>query len=213
LLKAAIYDPQFLSSAGIKIVLEHSDEVSKVILLDTNRQLSDQIKQHQPDLLILEYLGDSKGTGSVSAEVVKQVKSTYSKLKVLIISEDDDSLQINQHISSGVNGFLTKNCSVKEIEIALETIRENGKFYCQKVLNILSDPPIIEIGDLSEREMQIIKYVGRGMSSSDIATKLLVSIHTVNSHRKNILKKLGLKSPTELIIYAVEKGWIKPKSK
>lgn len=213
MLKAAIYDPQFLSSAGIKIVLEHSDEVSGVVLLDTNRQLSDQVKQHQPDLLILEYLGDNKGTGSVSAEVVKLVKSTFPQLKVLIISEDDDSLQINKHISSGIHGFLTKNCSVKEIEIALETIRENGKFYCQKVLDILSDPPIIEIGDLSEREMQIIKYVGRGMSSSDIASKLHVSIHTINSHRKNILKKLGLKSPTELIIYAVDKGWIKPRGK
>ena len=62
--------------------------------------------------------------------------------------------------------------------------------------------------ELSDREMQVIRYVGKGLSSEEIASELNVSIHTVNSHRKNVLKKLGLKSPTELIVYALKQGWV-----
>lgn len=205
--KAAIYDPQFLSSAGIRIVLQESDEITEVVQLNTEKSLADQIKRHSPDLLVLEYLGEHP----VSAETVKQLRQTHSQLKILVISEDEDAVEINRQIKSGVHGFLTKNCSVEEIQTALNTIKQDGRFYCQRVLDAISDNEFEQTLELSEREMQIIKFIGRGLSSSDIAKKLLVSIHTVNSHRKNILKKLGLKSPTELIIYAVDKGWLKPR--
>ena len=205
--KVAIYDPQFLSSAGIKIVLENSQEIKDVVLLDTSRNIADQVARHKPDLLVMEYLGEFV----VQAETTHQLKKNRSQLNILIISEDDDAIQINRHIKAGIDGYLTKNCSVEEMQTALEVIGKGGQFFCKKVLDLINDAELGGSTELSDREMQIIKYVGRGLASSEIAQKLGVSIHTVNSHRKNILKKLGLKSPTELIIYAVDKGWLKPK--
>lgn len=205
--KAAIYDPQFLSSTAIKIILENSGEGSDVILFNTDKNLSDQIVRHQPDLLILEYLGQFM----VQATITQKLKVDNPNLKILVISEDDDAVTINKQIKAGVDGFLTKNCSVEEMQTALDVIEKGGSFYCQKVLDLVNDSQLNIDSDLSEREMQIIKYIGRGLSSTDIADNIGVSIHTVNSHRKNILKKLGLKSPTELVIYAVDRGWLKPK--
>lgn len=205
--KAAIYDPHFLSSTGIKIVLENSDDINEVTLFNTEKNLYDQIQRHQPDLLILEYLGEF----IVQDTITSKLKKDYPNLRILVISEDDDAVVINKQIKAGVDGFLTKNCSVEEIQTALSVVQKGGSFFCQKVLDLVNDLQLNTDSDLSEREMQIIKYIGRGLPSSEIADQLAVSIHTVNSHRKNILKKLGLKSPTELIIYAVDRGWLKPK--
>lgn len=205
--KVAIYDPQFLSSAGIKIVLENSQEIKDVVLLDTSRNIADQVAKHKPDLLVMEYLGEF----AVQAETTYQLKKNRSQLSILIISEDDDAIQINRQIKAGIDGYLTKSCSVEEMQTALDVISKGGQFFCKKVLELINDAEPGGSTELSDREMQIIKYIGRGLASSDIAQKLNVSIHTVNSHRKNILKKLGLKSPTELIIYAVDKGWLKPR--
>ncbi|OEK07179.1 response regulator transcription factor [Roseivirga misakiensis] len=205
--KAAIYDPQFLSSTGIKIILENYRGINEVVVFNTDRNLSDQVQRHTPELLILEYLGDY----ILQDTVTKQLKESYPNLKVLVISEDDDAVSINKQLRAGVEGFLTKNCSVEEINSALDVIDKGGSFYCQEVMNLVNNSDIAIDGDLSEREMQIIKSIGRGLPSSEIANNLGISIHTVNSHRKNILKKLGLKSPTELIIYAVDRGWLKPK--
>ncbi|OEK02881.1 hypothetical protein BFP97_15705 [Roseivirga sp. 4D4] len=205
--KAAIYDPQFLSSTGIKIILENSDEISEVILFNTEKNLSDQIQRHQPDLLILEYLGEFM----VQDTITSRLKKEHPNLRILVISEDDDAVVINKQIKAGVDGFLTKSCSVEEMQTALSVVQKGGNFFCQKVLDLVNDLQLNGDSELSEREMQIIKYIGRGLPSSEIADHLAVSIHTVNSHRKNILKKLGLKSPTELIIYAVDRGWLKPR--
>ncbi|MFY0591760.1 DNA-binding response regulator [Roseivirga sp.] len=205
--KAAIYDPQFLSSTGIKIILENYGEINEVVVFNTDRNLADQVQRHQPELLILEYLGDF----ILQDTVTRQIKESYPDLRILIVSEDDDAVSINKHLKAGVDGFLTKNCSVEEINTALDVIHKGGSFFCQKVTNLVNNLELGVDSELSEREMQIIKSIGRGLPSSEIANNLGISIHTVNSHRKNILKKLGLKSPTELIIYAVDRGWLKPK--
>ena len=79
-------------------------------------------------------------------------------------------------------------------------------------MDIITQTEVNQTLELSHREMQIVQLIGKGLASEAIAQELKLSLHTVNSHRKNILKKLQLKSPTELIIYAVEKGWIDLKS-
>ena len=75
------------------------------------------------------------------------------------------------------------------------------------IIPLLNKVPLFQ--DLNEEDhKEIIDHITKGNSSSQIADRLNISLHTVNSHRKNILKKLGLKSPTELIIYAVKQGWV-----
>jgi|TARA_Y100000813_G_C24035266_1_gene291809 DNA-binding NarL/FixJ family response regulator len=201
---AAIYDPQFLTREGAKKLLEQHQGVVATHVFNTEINLEEQINKTQPDFLILEY----KGQQSIQPDTLDRIKNKLPQLKTLIISEDDDPIVIRQFINSGVEGFLTKRCSNQEIKTAISSISEGGKFYCDRVINIITNKDLPNPMELSDREMQVIRYVGKGLSSEEIASELNVSIHTVNSHRKNVLKKLGLKSPTELIVYALKQGWV-----
>lgn len=199
--KAAIYDHQFLSSIGIKSVLEAGAEPYRVKLFDTTQQLSIQLDNYLPDLLILEYLGENQ----VQPEVLQQIKRQHKKMKFLIISEEDDTIEIKKRIAIGIDGFITKKCSFYEVQMAIDAINRGGKFYCQKVLDIITNNEHALSVELSPREIQIIQKISQGAKSTEMAEKLNLSIHTINSHRKNIIKKLGFKSPTELIAYAIRK--------
>jgi DNA-binding NarL/FixJ family response regulator len=205
LIQAAIYDPQLLSSEGIKTILEQNKEINNVEILDTTKTLSSQLASSSPDLIVLDY---SSFKGHLAAEIEETIKS-FPLVNFLVITDNQDPIMVRKFISMGVKGFLTKQCSVEEIQTALKLIQDGGKFYCQSVIEIITDENNQADLDLSDREMEIINHVTKGESSTEIANNLNVSIHTVNSHRKNILKKLGLKSPTELIIYAIKQGWVK----
>ncbi len=199
-MKVAIYDSQFLSSVGIETVLKNISAPYSIDILNTERQLIPQLNSEH-DLLILEYVGEYV----VSADILKEVKRKFSNLKVLIISEDDDTIEIKRRIALGVEGFLTKKCSLQEIQLTIDTITKGGRFYCRKIIDVMADHDTAMTVDLSERELQIVQMIGKGIPSSEMADKLNLSIHTINSHRKNILKKLRFKSPAELIAYAVKK--------
>ena len=201
-MKAAIYDAQFLSGVGIAAVLENHPESYQIKLLNTDQQLKLQLEREQPDLLVLEYLGPH----TVSTEVIRQIRKEYPKMKVLIISEDDDTIEIKRRMALGIHGFLTKKCSPDEISLTINTINQGGRFYCQKIIDIMSSQDHAASVELSPREQQVVHMLGKGMTSSSMAEHLNLSIHTINSHRKNILKKLGFKSPAELIAYAIKQA-------
>lgn len=201
---AAIYDPQFLTQEGLKKLLEQHQSVNGTHLLNTEQNLEDQVYRLLPNILVMEY----KGPQNIQPDTLERIKVKLPTLKTLIISEDDDPIVIRQFINSGAVGFLTKQCSNQEVKAAITSISAGGKFYCDSVIKIITNNDLPNPMELSDREMQVIRYVGKGFSSDKIADELNVSIHTVNSHRKNVLKKLGLKSPTELIVYAVKQGWV-----
>ena len=200
-MKAAIYDAQFLSSVGIEAVLKDRNDQYEVTILNTHHKLLPQLDKHTPDLLIFEYLGKYP----VPAETIKLIQKGFPDMKMLIISEDDDTIEIKKRIAMGVHGFLTKKCSAQEVRMTIETINNGGRFYCQRIIEIMTDQDQALSVELTERELQIVRMISKGLSSTVMAETLNLSIHTINSHRKNILKKLGFKSPAELIAYAVKK--------
>jgi len=117
-------------------------------------------------------------------------------------------------LDMGVRCILTKGCSKQEILNAIHSISKGNRFYCNRILDQVmtrseSDEVTCEPADLSPREFEVLQLITKGKKTVDIADQLNISIHTINSHRKNILKKLNLKSPAELIVYAVESGMTK----
>lgn len=159
----------------------------------------------EPDLLIVDHQALDKNYQPVT----QFVESCNPVSKVLIISEDTDPVQIQKLIDSGIKGFLTKNCSQDEILQAIDTINSGDRFFCQKIVDIVfstnnkkNTHPALD--ELSQREMEILQLIGKGLTSKEISNQLFISIHTVNSHRKNLLKKLDMKSPTQLIVFALE---------
>ncbi len=205
-----ISDFQFLTRAGLVHLLENQDEFELLGVLDEPEELLHRVLETHPDVVLMDY----KSKDPVLMSLLKQVVASRAT-NVLIITNESDRAAIKTLLDLGIKGVVTKKCSRHEILSAIGSVAKNNRFFCNKVLDLLveepatEDPKRCEPTDLSAREFEVIQLITKGMKTSDIALKLHLSVHTINSHRKNILKKLNLKSPAELIVYAMESGLAK----
>ena len=146
---------------------------------------------------------------------LKQISDYMSKPKVdvLLVVDMAHHALIQKLKEMDVRGILTTHCDAQEIKSALESLRLGKRFYCGDILDVMMHPAteekqINKDEILSSREIEVLEWVVKGLTTSQIADQLNVSTHTINSHRKNMLKKLGLTSPVELIVYAVKTGLV-----
>ncbi len=157
-----------------------------------------------PDLVIL----DMKLLDGNGIEIVRHLKENYPVVKILVLSVDLSQDTILQMVQLGVNGFLNKNSSEEELLSAIETIIDGSDYFCHDFTIILKnlkefDSAIDEI--LTKREKEIIKLSCDGKGSNQIAELMNISKRTVEQHKNNIFKKIGVKSTLEMITYAIEK--------
>jgi len=212
-IEVALVDKHDLSMAGLRSFIAEKNDLSIIKEINTKAALIHCIKENQPDVLIADY----NIPGFISLEDLVEAKNLSSRTKLLIISSDNNRGNINRALESGIFGYVTKECSKQEIVKAIYATAKGQKFFCNKILDILlekhnqKEEEDCEPTNLSQRESEILKLIAEGNSTLSIADKLHLSHHTVNTHRKNILKKLKIKSPTELVIYAINTGIIKLK--
>jgi DNA-binding NarL/FixJ family response regulator len=207
--KALISDHQFLTARGLSSLLQDQTELHVEVLSEWNpKSIIEIIRNQKPDLFILDYLAFDDGE-----DFLLELLRKFPETTLLGITADTDHRRIRRMINHGIKGLLTKNCQSEEILTAVRTLLKSNRFYCNRVLDVLvnhEEPsPNLSNQPLSEREMQILQLIAEGFSTSEIADSLSISVHTVNSHRKNMLKKLELKSPIQLVTWAIENGWVR----
>ncbi len=203
-IKVLISDFQFLTREGLIKLTESTQHFDLVGVLEDREQWMEQVTQGQPDVLILDYPEHQSDMNATLTEFIKLQSSN-----ILIVTNEAEKGHIQHLLSLGVKGIVTKRCSQTEIIHAIESVAKSNRFFCNSILEIVMAPHEKAIAnceptDLSKREFEVLELIAKGHRTVDIAEKLFVSIHTINSHRKNILKKLNLKSPAQLIVYALE---------
>jgi two-component system, NarL family, response regulator NreC len=203
-IKVLISDFQFLTREGLIKLTESTQHFDLVGVLEDREQWMEQVTQGQPDVLILDYPEHQLDMNAALTEFIKLQSSN-----ILIVTNEAEKEHIQNLLSLGVKGIVTKRCSQIEIIHAIESVAKSNRFFCNSILEIVMAPHEEAIAnceptDLSKREFEVLELIAKGHRTVDIAEKLFVSIHTINSHRKNILKKLNLKSPAQLIVYALE---------
>ncbi|MEO7990244.1 MAG: response regulator transcription factor [Chryseolinea sp.] len=213
MIKILLADNQPLTAAGLISILNQKEDLTIVDQVTAPEQLTGLLELHKPDLLIVDY----NTPNFISKADILSIKQYSSETNVLVISSDDNKTSILQILQSGVIGYLTKECSREEILMAVYSVARGEKFFCHKILNIIMEkhfsPEPVEVvpGILTLRETEILKYLASGYSTQKVADELYLSPHTVHTHRKSIIKKLNIKSPTEFVIYALDFGLIKAK--
>lgn len=162
-------------------------------------------QQNRADVLIL----DHHGLGQFSWHDLQMLLQSLP-LHTIVVSDEDDTAMLHTALSSGIQSFLTKNCSASEIKNALLAVLNGDKFFCNKILDLIFSAhytaPATKPAALSARELEIISLLVDGLGSKAIADKLSLSIHTVYTHRKNIMRKLQLRTVQELVSYAIQEG-------
>ena len=200
-----IADAQLLAREGLKHVLADFQEFVLLDTVDSEEALLKSIEEHTPDVVIIDYFHQTK----FSVNTIKQIKKYNKKIQILIISADNFKENILKVIEDGAIGFLTKECDEEEIQEAIIAAAQGQKFMCHKVVDIIIDNHIHKNEDcmllnISSRESEIIKLTAKGWNAKTIADHLFLSTHTIYTHKKNIMKKLKLKSTSEIIVYAIQ---------
>lgn len=198
----AIWDNQYLTRQGCRQLV--MDDQHFDLLWDAPVG-EGKLPGAAPDILITDPASWPRGI----ANPINGLNGTH----VLIISDESRREVVNQWLGWRIQGFLTKHCSGEEIHNALLALSRGEKFYCNKVLEVVLEKAGYNNGAedcsptvLTQREIEIVNLLAAGKHTKDIAAELHLSTHTVYTHRKNILRKLGVRNVQELVIYALRKG-------
>ncbi len=207
MIRILVADAQYLIVEGLRALLHIDERMEIVGEVQEASQLTEMIRASIPDILILDH-------STLKGFEIKMLQSLVKQVQVLIITSDHNPDILRNVLSHGVTGFLFKDCAKSEIIDAIFSVSKKQRCYCKQVLDIVLDKTSNrdEIDclptSLTERETEIVKLVARGFTTAEIATQLSLSKHTVYTHRKNILRKLGLSSATEVVRYAISTGLV-----
>lgn len=208
-----IADKQPLTLAGLESFFTDKQGVRISGRVSSRHDLAGMMEKIKPDLLLVDY----NIPGYINLEDIKNAQKGSSNTNILILSSDNNKTSILEALQLGVKGYVTKECSMEEIDMAVQSTAKGEKFFCHKILDIImekhfnQEPESGDAAILTTRETEILKLIAHGQSTQTIADDLHLSPHTVQTHRKSIIKKLNIKSPTEFVIYAMDLGLLKPR--
>ncbi len=207
MLNIVIADRDFLIKTGLKCILSKRPGMQITAQANDAIELFDAIRNSKPDVLIMDY----DQPGAFSIDDIAALKRRYRDLKILVISNNRYKHDIVTAMELGVTSYLLKECGEDEIFDAIYATAKGEKFFCAQIVEDIlggKSPANCEGLTLTERELEIVKLVAAGHTTAEISAMLHRSVHTINTHRKNILNKLGLNTPSELVLYAVKRGLI-----
>ncbi|MCA0229331.1 response regulator [Runella limosa] len=141
-------------------------------------------------------------------QMARHIQQHYPNVKVLMLTMSDETDSIRQAVQAGVVGYVLKNAGISEIKEAIEIVVSGGKYFDQdNLLKLLQTPTSVE-PLLTSRELDIIRLIASEATSLEIAEKLFISEKTVETHRRNIINKLGVKNSVGVAMYAVKRGLV-----
>lgn len=211
-IKLLIADNQFLTREGLKAIFAKNADFMIVGEAVNEKELASKVKELKPDVVTLDFYAP----GFFKLETIAKLWRQYPKTKLLIITSNKEKEDILETINLGVGCYILKECDETEIFNAVYAAKKGEKFFCGRVLDKILEKQIpnylpddrttCEPVLLSHRETEITRLIAHGYTTKSIAKELFLSFHTVSTHRKNIFKKLKVKSASELVAYAMRKG-------
>ena len=190
---------------NVEAMLSDSESIVVVGEANSTALALQLIRTKTPDIVLTDVSVSEK----VGADLTKLIKREFPKVKVIVLSMQDDFINISKMIKSGANGYLLKNVKFHELHKAINKVIL-GETYIQnsitaKFINgYQRENHTEEANVLSPREVEIIRLIAKEYTSADIGRMLFISEHTVETHRKNIWRKTGVKSIVGLLNFAHE---------
>jgi DNA-binding NarL/FixJ family response regulator len=200
-IRIVLADDHALIREGFKKLLIERENpfVELVGEAENGKELLEIVAKTPPDLV----LTDIKMPLLSGLDALKEIKEKNPEIKVVILTMHEESEYIKRAISSGADGYLSKNIEQQELERAIKTVFNGAKYFSASVnailLTQLSEQHAIEQTDISPRENEVLQLVAQGLSTKQIAAQLDISNRTVETHRINLLKKLKANNTAELI--------------
>jgi two-component system invasion response regulator UvrY len=203
--KIFIADDHVLIREGLKKLLRDEFDLTVVGEARLASEILGGIKKSGCDILVLDLaLPDKPGL-----DVLKEVKTTFPKVRVLILSTYPEDRFAIRMLKAGADGYLSKDSAGEELVVALHRIANGRKYFSDAVsqdlaLTVRDGANSLPHEILSDREFEVLCLIGSGKSISDIAAALHLSVSTVNTHRLHILEKMNMGTNAQLMRYTLE---------
>lgn len=210
--KIIIADDHAIVRVGLKDLVQKDPDLTVVAEARDGQELLDLLSFHRCDLVV----ADISMPNMDGLTAVKEIHRKYPKVKVLILSMLKDYQHFKELMAHGASGYLVKDDAPEQLVIAIKTILKGNKFVSPSVSKVLVDHQLRSLDDgeipsleiLTGREQQVLTMIAKGLANKNIAAKLKISIRTVEHHRSNLTDKLGFKTPSALVKYAIDKGLV-----
>lgn len=200
---------QFLVREGLRCIIASMDDFIPAGDCSSLQELELALLSTQAPIVVV----DPQQLSGASVEQFRTLTAQFPDTRFIVITQCEHAVKVRELASLRVAAILTPTCDRQEIESTLQSVVRGETTYCHKVVDLLmgqtsTDAEICDPQVLTEREVEIIRLVARGLTTKQMARQLYRSVHTISTHRKNIMRKLGVKTPTELMLYAMQTGLV-----
>jgi len=208
-IKVLIVDDHQLISEAWSALLKDAPSIYVVGTADSEANAFDAAMSLRPDIILMDI---NLGAGS-GIEAAIKITNTLPKTKIIGLSLHDDITYVKKFLSIGAKGYLTKNTNKTELISGIHAVY-NGEIFISAEIKDRNFTSLLNVEDedskksLTMKEIEIVKHIAQGLTSKIIAEKLFVSHRTIETHRHNILKKLGFTNAAQLSSWSKDKGYI-----
>ena len=208
-IRVLLADPHALFRRGVRLVLDDEADIEVIGECDDGLDAVDRIVELVPDLVLM----DVRLPGVSGIEATRRARTLVPGVKVAILTVSEDDEDLFAAVRAGATGYILKEVSIEELPSAVRAVARGDSLISPPMasrllgeFNALSRRVEEQRGTaprLSDRELEVLRLVARGMSNKDIAAELVIAENTVKNHVRNILEKLQLRSRMEAAMYAV----------
>ncbi len=214
-MKLLIADNNPLWRIGIRKALEDiAEDIFIVGEASNGRETLVKAGETRPDVILMDI--DTPICDGI--EATRRIGIAYPDISILILTDEFSLLSVRGALEAGAKGYMLKHTSLNELVTSIQAVYEGNSYFHPSVARILLEDMFHSTNNnrtrsecqeqLSTREIEILKYIAEGMGNKAIANKLFISIKTVQTHRRNIMGRLGIHNRVDLVKYALKKGLI-----
>lgn len=222
MISIVLVDDHELYRVGLRAAISQMQGLAEIVgECSSCEELETFLKeQKEPGLIILDiWFPDGNGVN-----IARKLKKQYPAVKIIILSSEVSEKTVNELLAIDVEGYICKTAQINDIGNAIRTVTTGSHFYGKSVSKMILDICVSrsaeqshkkskkqqqnDSSELTQREKEVVQYLCDGYSAKETAEKMHLSYRTVETHRSNILHKLGFSNATELIRYAVKSGLV-----
>lgn len=201
MIRVVVVDDHPMVAEGIEAILEGYDDITVVATLSDGASVIDQLDTLTPDVILMDL--NMPGLSGLSA--TEMILELRPHTRILIMSMHDTPEYVSTALSHGARGYVLKDVPTEEIKQAIDTVMTGKRYLCTGAEGALSEPETTRT-QLTNREQTVLLQLAQGKSNKDVALSLDISVRTVETHRKNLKRKLGISTTAGLTRYALEHG-------
>ena len=209
-IRVLVVDDHALFRRGLQMVLAQEEDIEVVGEAGDGAEAVEKAAETMPDIVLMDVRMPKRG----GIDACTAIKDVVPSAKIIMLTISDEEGDLYDAIKAGASGYLLKEISIEEVATAIRAVNEGQSLISPSMASKLLTEfaSMIKRGDerqqlptprLTEREMEVLKLVAKGMNNRDIAKELFISENTVKNHIRNILEKLQLHSRMEAVVYAV----------